>query len=286
MITLDNLTYRYNESREALSDVTTRIAPGIHLLLGENGAGKTTLLHVLGGLLIPDVPTECLIDGVAPGWRLPSTMRRIFFVSDDMKFPFASLKEMVSRHAPFYPDFDAAMLQRNLAMFGMDGSESRESFSLGNRKKAMLAYALSLRPEILLLDEPANGLDITAKQQALTMISECIGDSQTVVLSTHTVADFVQLFDSVMLLSAGRLILNLPVWEIVERLDFVSSQLPPAGALYIEQSFGRFLAVVPHEEGTEITDINYTLLYNALQNVSSRHRLITLLSSNPETEQP
>lgn len=81
-----------------------------------------------------------------------------------------------------------------------------------------------------------------------------------------------------ILLSAGRLILNMPVWEIVERLDFVTETMPPADAVYIEQYFGRFRAIVPRRTGSPLTDIDYLLLYNGLQNVSSRHSIIKLLS--------
>jgi len=279
MIKLDNLSYRYRHSTQALSDITAEIGTGIHLLLGENGAGKTTLLHVIAGLLRPDKPRECTIDDAAPADRNPSLMKRIFFVSDDMRFPFDTIQEMVDRHAAFYPSFDAEMLRNNLQTFGMTGREKIDSFSLGNRKKAILAYAFALRPDVLLLDEPANGLDISAKQATLSMMAECIGEEQTVILSTHTVADFEQLFDSVILMSAGRLIINMPVWQIVEHIDFISDNTPPENTIYVEQSFGRFRAVVPHIEGTDTTDIDYLLLYNALHNVSSRHKLITILTN-------
>lgn len=280
MISLCNLSYAYRNRKDfyAINDMTADITPGIHLLLGENGAGKTTLLHLIAGLLIPADPEQCLVDGMTPGRRDPAIMQHIFFVSDDMKFPFPTINEMVRLHAPFFPAFDHEMLRRNLETFGMNGDEPIDSFSLGNRKKAILAYALALRPAVLLLDEPANGLDITAKQLILSLMSECIDESQTVILSTHTVADFMQLFDSVILLSAGRLILNMPVWEIVERLDFVTETMPPADAIYIEQYFGRFRAIVPRRPGSPLTDIDYLLLYNGLQNVSSRHSIIKLLS--------
>ena len=122
-------------------------------------------------------------------------MRRVFLVSDEMQFPFKTIDEMVRYHSVFYPSFDPEMLHRNLETFGMTGREPIDSFSLGNRKKAFLAYAFALKTEILLLDEPANGLDISSKQQTLNMMAECVDESQTVILSTHTVADFQQLFE-------------------------------------------------------------------------------------------
>lgn len=280
MITLDNLSYCYRHSRRnAISGITAEIGPGIHLLLGENGAGKTTLLHIIAGLRTPAMPGECTIDGVDTAIRCPEIMQRVFLVSDEMRFPFKTIDEMVRYHSVFYPSFDPGMLHRNLATFGMTGREPIDSFSLGNRKKAFLAYAFALHTDILLLDEPANGLDISAKQQTLNMMAECIDDTQTVILSTHTVADFQQLFDSVIVLSAGNLVLNAPIYGITGRVNFVNTDTPPADAIYIEQSLGRFRAIVPHRPESIDTDIDYVLLFNALQSPGSRHALLSLLNT-------
>lgn len=281
MIVLDNLTYSYRHSRRnAITGVTAEIGPGIHLLLGENGAGKTTLLHIIAGLRTPQKPDECTIDGVETALRLPQTMRRVFLVSDEMQIPFKTIDEMVRYHSVFYPSFDSKMLHRNLETFGMTGREPIDSFSLGNRKKAFLAYAFALKTEILLLDEPANGLDISSKQQTLNMMAECVDESQTVILSTHTVADFQQLFESVIVLSAGNLVLNSPIYSVTEKIDFINADVPPTGAIYIEQSLGRFRAIVPHRPDFVSSDIDYTLLFNALQSPSSRHALLTILNSS------
>ena len=207
-------------------------------------------------------------------------MRRVFLVSDEMQFPFKTIDEMVRYHSVFYPSFDPEMLHRNLETFGMTGREPIDSFSLGNRKKAFLAYAFALKTEILLLDEPANGLDISSKQQTLNMMAECVDESQTVILSTHTVADFQQLFESVIVLSAGNLVLNSPIYSVTEKIDFINADVPPTGAIYIEQSLGRFRAIVPHRPDFVSSDIDYTLLFNALQSPSSRHALLSILNSS------
>ncbi len=282
MITLDNLTYIYRGSVPALNGITAQIGPGIHLLLGENGAGKTTLLHVIAGMRIPLMPSMCLIDGEPVGKRLPSVMRKVFLVSDNMDIPFATIEEMTVRHAVFYPTFNPEMLRRNLEKLGMTGREHIDEFSLGNRKKAILAYALALGVEILLLDEPANGLDISAKQKVLSMMAECVGEDQTVILSTHTVSDFRQLFDSVMVLSVGQLMVNRPVWEITEIVDFVTSDTPLPEAIYVEQTLGRFSSIVPHVAGSLVTDIDYVMLYNAIHSPSSGPALMKLLNT-PES---
>ena len=112
------------------------------------------------------------------------------------------------------------------------------------------------------------------------MMAECVDESQTVILSTHTVADFQQLFESVFVLSAGNLVLNSPIYSVTEKIDFINADVPPTEAIYIEQSLGRFRAIVPHRPDFVSSDIDYTLLFNALQSPSSRHALLTILNSS------
>lgn len=271
MIKLTNLTYTYRGGVEALHDVNAEIGPGVHLLLGENGAGKTTMLHLIAGLLKASPAETCTLDGVPTSFREPATLGRLFMFTDNMQFPFRTIDQMVRRHAVFYPTFDVRMLQENLREFGMTGFEQIDRFSLGNRRKAMLAYVLALRTQILLLDEPANGLDITAKQTALQMMARCISPEQTVIISTHTVWDFQNLFDGLIVITRGNLALSMPTEEITRRVAFVSSDNPVEGAIYLEPTFGRFNAILPANEKTEgETDIDYTLLYNALHSTQAQ----------------
>lgn len=276
MLTLDNLTYRYNKSKKlAIDSATAEIGPGIHLLLGENGAGKTTLLHLMAGLLTPTAGT-CLMDNYPTSLRLPEIMNRLFLVSDNMTIPSRNINSFAQVHACFYPNFDADLLKSNLADFGMTGSEPLKQMSMGTRRKALLAYALALRTELLLLDEPTNGLDITAKQKLQQILARCIGDEQTVIVSTHTVWDLLNLYDGVIALSQGKLLTAQPTWEITRRLAFVTSQLPPVSPLYVEQQLGLFRAIVPADPESP-TNLDFTLLYNALQS-QARDIIISMIN--------
>ncbi len=276
MITLDNLSYSYPNGTIALQNVRAEIPAGIHLLLGENGAGKTTLLHTIAGLRMATPMQSCHIDGVPTAKREPSVLSRTFILTDDIVFPYRTIEMMVKSHAMFYPSFDAEMLKANLECFGMTGREPIDSFSLGNRKKAQLAYALSLNVDILLLDEPANGLDITSRHILLQMMARCVSEEQTVIISTHTVWDFQNLFSNLMVLNKGQLITSQPLWDIASRISFVSDTVPVVGAIYMEQSFGRFNAIIPND-GTKQTDIDFVMLYNALQSPMSQE-LLTIIN--------
>lgn len=264
MIAIDNLTYRYPSGAIALENVSLSVEPGIHLLLGENGSGKTTLLHLIGGLRKAVPASACMISGIPTALRRPSLMQDVFLLSDDMTFPYGTIRQMVRYHAVFYPRFDADMLQRNLRRFGLDENEQIDRYSLGNRKKAQLAYVLALRPKVLLFDEPANALDISSRNEFVRMLAESMTDDQTVIISTHTVFDFQNIVDSVIVLNTSHMILAMPVWEITRRLAFVSESVPVSDALYMQQQLGRFNAIVPNN-GTLSTDIDFVIFFSALQ---------------------
>lgn len=262
MLTFDHLTYSYHAGSDALADVCAAIDPGICLVLGENGAGKSTMLGLAAGNLIT---SEGRVDfnGMNPGKREPKAMSEIFFLPDDYRSPFRTVRDMARCHAPFYPRFDFGMLEANLASFGLSGDERLKQLSLGMAHKSYIAFALALRPSLLLLDEPANGLDIDSKKELRRMMSRCIDEDQTVLISTHTVADLEVLYDSVVVLHRGSCELAASTDSIQSALSFITSPVPVEGALYLEPDGGAFRAVIPAET-PYATAVDYELLYSAM----------------------
>lgn len=263
MINLEDVSYRYSAGMEALSHISAEIPPGIYLLLGENGAGKTTLLHLISGLLFPSTGS-CTINGNAPMTREPSVMSKVFLLPDNLSFPQATLNRFAAEHSQFYPTFNPDLLVENLAEFGLTGNERFRSLSLGNKRKSLIAYALALGTEILLLDEPANGLDIGSKQILRRMIARSVGENRTLIVSTHIVSDLEALYDGVMMLRRSNLVLSMPTVEIQSRLSFVCGPVPPVNALYYAQGAGIFHSIIPCTDGEE-TAIDFDLLYMAMQ---------------------
>ncbi len=278
-IKLNNLSYAYHrKAKDALTDLNTFITPGIYLLLGENGAGKTTLLHIIAGLRFA-TSGECLIDGANAAFRLPSIMSKVAFLGDNMIFPADTINATAACHACFYPDFDPEILHSLLDRFGLTGNEKLRELSLGNRHKSQLAYIISLRPQIMLLDEPANGLDIESRNELQRILAEYIAPEQTVIISTHTFADLRNLYDGVMILSHGHLLLNSRVETILDRIVFGSAVTPPDNVLYFEPRLGRAFYMSPKQSGDETdTDIDYMLLYNAIKSSASTN-IINYLNS-------
>lgn len=263
-IQLKDLRFSYRKSHTAAIDgISATISPGIHLLLGENGAGKTTLLHLIDGLLFPTAG-ECRVDGGEPRLRLPSISSCMIFYGPDTQLPAASINEMVRIHSGFYPHFSPEMLAENLKAFGMTGAERLKNLSMGNRQKAAVAYMLALRTEIVLLDEPATGLDIESKEALQQMIARCVEPDQTVIVSTHNIADLRHLYDGVMVLSHGRLLLADSTDFILSRLVFTVSPVPPVDAIYCEPRLDRYHSISENADGEPCSDIDYRLLYMAL----------------------
>ena len=282
MITVNNLCYRYPKGPEALSDITAAISSGIHLLLGENGTGKTTLLHIIAGLLYPTAGSV-EVDGMSPRLRQPALLEKIFFLGDDMTLPGGTALAFAHTAAKAYAGFDAGLLADYLARFGLTGRERLDRLSLGNRRKSLIAVALALRTQVLLLDEPANGLDIGSKETLGRMLAEAAGDDRTIIVSTHVTHDFHNIFDGVIALRRNRLQLAATLTDILSAVAFTAGMIPPVEAIFTHQSAGLFRSITAAGADTE-TDIDYNLLYMALQ--SDRADIITSLINSHRQQQP
>lgn len=276
MINLEHLSYSYRKGADAVDDATGRVTPGIWLLLGENGAGKTTLLKLMAGLLRPRTGA-CRLDGEETALHAPSVMRRLFFLPDELDVPAQTVRALAATDGIFYPNFNQETLNSNLEAFGLDGKEEITRTSLGTRRKLLAAYALALGVDMLLLDEPANGLDINSKKTLRRLMAGCIDSEQTVIVSTHNISDLRELYDGLMLMHGGRLAVCLTSDEISSRLSCVRSATEIAGALYSERCAGVVSSIV-RAEGNETGDIDYALLYSAV--MSGNSEIIQILSDN------
>lgn len=282
MITFKDLSYTYPKGSEALSGVTATIPPGIHLLMGENGAGKTTLLHIIAGLLYP-TSGSIDVDGFSPSLREPGFLRQTFFLGDEMTLPGGSVMAFARKAGAEYPLFDRDRLSGCLARFGLTGGERLERLSLGNRRKSMVALALSLGASVLLLDEPANGLDIASKEALAGMLAEAAGDDRTIIVSTHVTQDFNNMFDGVISLRRNRLQLAATLPEILGAIAFTADMIPPVNALFTHQSAGLFRSIVEADPDAD-SDIDYRLLHLALQSPAA-DGIIGRIMSNKTPQQ-
>lgn len=264
MIECKEISYRYGRKMpEALHNVSASIGPGIYLLAGANGAGKTTLLHLLAGVASPN-SGRCDIDGIPSSADSVRVKEKIFFVEEDAFIPAVSIYEFASRHACFYPNFSEKRLGENLDRFGLSGHERLKSLSLGNRKKSVLAYALALGVELLLLDEPCNGLDIQGKEALRSMLAVETEEWQTIIVATHTPADLDTLFDGALFLKQSNLLTACRTDDITDRLAFVTARNASVPFLYSEINIGVKCGIVPVGPESTSTRVDWKMLYNAL----------------------
>ena len=229
-------------------------------VLGPNGVGKSTMFKLLCGLLTTKQGT-IEIDGCSPAGRKPSFLSKIFYVPEDFDGPDMSIANYAAGVSQFYPNYDAALFARLLGEFEIDVTRKFTSLSLGQRKRAILALALSLRTDYLFLDEPTNGLDIPSKAEFRKMVAAAMDENRTIIISTHQVRDVENLLDHIMILDKRAVLLDKSVAEIQNEYCFEVSANAPEDALFVEPGLAGCSYIRKNTTGEE-NRINIELLFN------------------------
>ena len=260
MIEVKNLSFSYSKDK-VLDDISTTFEQGrIYGLLGANGVGKSTMFKLLCGLLTTKQGTID-IDGCSPAGRKPSFLSKIYYVPEDFEGPDMAIRNYAAGVSQFYPNYDNVLFARLLSEFEIDADRKFTSLSLGQRKRAILALALSLKTDYLFLDEPTNGLDIPSKAEFRKMVAAAMDDNRTIIISTHQVRDVENLLDHIMILDKQAVLLDKSVSEIQSEYLFDISVNAPADALYVEPCLGGCCSISKNNTGEE-SRINIELLFN------------------------
>jgi ABC-2 type transport system ATP-binding protein len=210
----------------ALDGVDLEVAAGqVHGLVGPNGAGKTTLLGLLLGLVQADGgDLEILGSPVRRALSLPDGVAG--FVDGPGLYPSLTARQNLAALARLRGDgldrIDDALDQVGLA----DVADDRvRGFSLGMRQRLGLAAALLTRPRLLVLDEPANGLDPPGTRHVHRVLTRLAAHGTSVVLSSHRMDDLAALCSEVTLLATGRVIFSGPISELTADTDELDYRL-------------------------------------------------------------
>lgn len=210
MINIENLTKAYGRKGRALNGLNMTVEPGIvYGLLGRNGAGKSTTLRLLMGLLKPTSGTIEVM-GSHP-WNMPLDIRqKIGYASDTMQLiPWLNVGHILKYNGSFYPNWDAEYVEQWVKQLRLPLDKRVFQLSKGNRQKLALIMAIGHRPELLLLDEPAGGLDPVARKEFLRSIIELLTESgTTIVLSSHLIGDLERISDQIGLIDKGKMCLQ------------------------------------------------------------------------------
>ncbi len=264
MITTQKMTYQYRRRTPVLEQCSLALSPGgVYGVLGANGVGKTTLLHLLNGFLFPK---EGIIDveGQHPRHRAVSFLERVAYVPVEVELPAIRVSAYEQRLAGFYPKFDQNLWKKALDMFQIDPKTKIDALSFGQKKKVAISFALATQSDILLLDEPTDGLDIPSKDSFRRLLSTHVNENRIVVITTHHVHDIATLLDHVVILQDTRLAANVSVATLTERMySFTTTQLPPADELlYSERVPGGYHCLVRQRDGGE-GPLDLELLFKA-----------------------
>jgi ABC-2 type transport system ATP-binding protein len=208
MATIDlvNVSHWYGNV-VAVNDITMSIGPGVTGLLGPNGAGKSTILHMISGFLEPSKGTLTIYG--KPSWRNPGTYKILGIVPErDSVYAFLTGEQFVRATAKLHklPDVDGATA-RAIEMTEMSDAKHRKiaTYSKGMRQRIKVAAALVHDPNVLLLDEPFNGMDPRQRIHMMDLLSNLGAEGRTIVFSSHILEEVERLASTIQVMVAGRL---------------------------------------------------------------------------------
>lgn len=227
MIHLSHIHFIRGE-RHILNDVNVHINPGEHwVLLGRNGSGKTTLLEMMNGYEFPSRGTVDVLGNRYGQCDVREVRKRIGYISQSLmeKLNLSDpVIEVVSTgeyaYLRFYQEIPQEVLDRAMAMLERVrilhlAHQTLGSLSQGERKKVMLARALMMKPSLLVLDEPAAGLDLYERERFLKDVNELSKQDITVVYVTHHIEEIIPLITHVAIIEQGELIAAGPKKEVL-----------------------------------------------------------------------
>ncbi len=263
MIRVKNVVKTFDGFR-ALDGLDMTVPAGaIYGLVGPNGAGKSTIIRHITGIYRPDSGT-ILVDG-KPVYENPAVKARISVIPDDFYFFLsASTSEMKTFYKGFYPNFDEHRYQALKDVFTTVNEKNPiRRLSKGMQKQAAFWLALSCKPDILVLDEPVDGLDPVMRRQVWSLLMSDVAEHGTTVLvSSHNLRELEDVCDHVGILSHGKVLVERSLSDLQEnvvkmQVVFQEKELPKLPAdmevLHVSQ-VGRIHTLIIRGTPTDVTN--------------------------------
>ena len=255
MLEMRNLTKTFGTFR-ALDDLSMTIPQGaVYGLVGPNGAGKSTAIRHLTGVYRPDSGTVTL-EGL-PVYENPAIKERICSIPDDIfYFPSATLEDMRKFYKGIYPKFDDALFDRLYEVFQLPKKSPSRRFSKGMQKQAAFHLSICTRPDVLILDEPVDGLDPVMRRQVWSLILSDVAQRETTVLiSSHNLRELEDICDHVGIMDNGKMLLERSLADMqgnTVKLQIVGDA--PEGLNILHESVsGRLRTLVVRGSAQEVT---------------------------------
>src|SRR4051812_20344381 len=230
---------RYTAGRGAsafeVSNLDMHVPRGsVYGFLGPNGSGKTTTIRLLLGLLKPEGGSITVLGEDMPN-SYASVLRRTGYVPERPHlYPSLTVGESIELHRAFYPTWDQQWADNLLTQFDLVRDRKLSALSKGESGKVMMLLALSQKPELLVLDEPTDGLDPVVRRDILAAVLNYVTDVQaTVLISSHLVHELERICDWVGLMDHGRLIAEVPMQDFkngIKKLRVASAPIEMGNA--------------------------------------------------------
>ncbi len=215
---LHDIRRAYGRGKDVLAGVDFSLEAGqIAALLGKNGAGKTTLIRIAMGLLETQ-SGSVRIFGLDPRKDAVEVKRRVGYVAEDQILPaFLRVSEVLELHRGLFPTWDDEMARRLAERFDLPARAKVKTLSKGQARQVALLCAVAHRPELLILDEPAGGLDPVARREFLETSIQLLNEAGTTILfSSHYMSDVERMADRVVMLDEGKVLIDNELDELRE----------------------------------------------------------------------
>ena len=255
MLEMKNVTKKFGDFT-AMENLTLTVPKGaVYGLVGPNGAGKSTAIRHLTGVYRPD-SGSITMEGL-PIFENPADKTRICSIPDEIFFfPSASLEEMRKYYKGLYPQFDDALFQKLYEIFQLPAKGQMRRFSKGMQKQAAFQLGICTRPDVLVLDEPVDGLDPVMRRQVWSLIlSDVAQNGTTVLISSHNLRELEDICDHVGIMDHGKMLLERSLADMqgsTVKLQIVGNTPEGLNILH-ESASGRLKTLIVRGNVDEIT---------------------------------
>ena len=254
MLELKNVTKTFGNFT-ALDNLSMTIPKGaVYGLVGPNGAGKSTAIRHLIGVYRPD-SGEITMEG-QPIYENPALKERIASIPDDVfYYPAATMEEMHKFYKGIYPQFDEELYQKLFEVFQLPKKTQIRRFSKGMQKQAAFHLSICCRPDVLILDEPVDGLDPVMRRQVWSLIlSDVAQRGTTVLISSHNLRELEDICDYVGIMDHGKMLLERSLADMqgnTVKLQMVG-QVPEGLNILHESTSGRLNTLIVRGTAEEV----------------------------------
>ncbi len=256
MLELQNVTKKFG-SFTALDDLSMTVPQGsVYGLVGPNGAGKSTAIRCATGVYRPNSGVITL-DG-QPVYENPAAKVRMGTIADEIfYFPASTMEDMRRYYRSLYPKFDDGLYAQLQEVFGLPQKGQIRRFSKGMQKQAAFHLTLCCHPELLVLDEPVDGLDPVMRRQVMSLVlSSVASNGTTVLISSHNLRELEDVCDHVGIMDKGRMLLQRNLSEMqgnTVKLQ-IAGEVPQGLDILHESSSGRLKTLILRGTAQEITE--------------------------------